>query len=108
MSELKTTSDITPSKIIKLAMSRLKARGKGILVLHDIHPATVAALPGLLKDLKDRGFRVVQVVAAAPQGNSKNLLTRDEARRIAANITKLASEWGEVGKIAEQTVTAKP
>ena len=37
-----------------LAMSRLEARGKGILLLHDIHPATVAALPGLLKDLKQR------------------------------------------------------
>jgi peptidoglycan/xylan/chitin deacetylase (PgdA/CDA1 family) len=59
---------ITPSKIIKLAMNRLEARGKGILVLHDIHPATVAALPGLLKELKDRGFRVVQVVATSPQG----------------------------------------
>jgi peptidoglycan/xylan/chitin deacetylase (PgdA/CDA1 family) len=57
---------ITPSKIIALAMNRLEARGKGILLLHDIHPATVAALPGLLKNLKEQGFRVVQVVAAAP------------------------------------------
>jgi hypothetical protein len=39
---------ITPKKIITLAMNRLEARGKGILLLHDIHPATVAALPGLL------------------------------------------------------------
>ena len=57
---------ITPTKIIELAMNRLEARGKGILVLHDIHPATVAALPGLLKDLKERGFHVVQVVPSAP------------------------------------------
>jgi peptidoglycan-N-acetylglucosamine deacetylase len=57
---------ITPSKIIALAMKRLEARGKGILLLHDIHPATVAALPGLLKDLKEQGFHVVQVVPAAP------------------------------------------
>jgi hypothetical protein len=47
-------------------MRRLEARGKGILLLHDIHPATVAALPGLLKALKDNGFRIVQVVPAAP------------------------------------------
>jgi len=57
---------ITPSKIIALAMKRLEARGKGILLLHDIHPATVAALPGLLKELKEKGFRVVQVVPAVP------------------------------------------
>ena len=53
---------ISSKKIIALAMKRLEARGKGILLLHDIHPATVAALPGLLKDLKQRGFHIVQVV----------------------------------------------
>jgi peptidoglycan/xylan/chitin deacetylase (PgdA/CDA1 family) len=51
--------------IIAAAMKRLEASGKGILLLHDIHPKTVAALPGLLKELKDKGFHVVQVVPAA-------------------------------------------
>ena len=45
-------------------MRRLEAKGRGILLLHDIHPATVLALPVLLKELKDRGYRVVHVVAA--------------------------------------------
>ena len=53
---------ISASRIIALAVSRLEARGKGILLLHDIHPATVVALPGLLKDLKQHGFRIVHVV----------------------------------------------
>jgi peptidoglycan-N-acetylglucosamine deacetylase len=58
---------ITPAQIIKLAMSRLEKRGKGsILLLHDIHPATVAALPGLLGELKDHGYHIVQVVPPAP------------------------------------------
>ncbi len=56
---------ISGQQIIALAMRRLEARGKGILLLHDIHPATVAALPGLLKQLKDKGFHIVQVVPAA-------------------------------------------
>ena len=56
---------IAPSQIIARAMSRLEAKGKGMLLLHDIHPWTVAALPGLLKALKDKGFRVVQVVPSA-------------------------------------------
>jgi len=54
---------ISPKKIIALAMSRLEARGKGILLLHDIHRATAVALPGILKELKDRGFHVVHVAS---------------------------------------------
>jgi peptidoglycan/xylan/chitin deacetylase (PgdA/CDA1 family) len=56
---------ISPSQIIARGMSRLEAKGKGMLLLHDIHPWTVAALPGLLKALKDKGFRIVQVVPSA-------------------------------------------
>ncbi len=56
---------ISPEQIRALALKRLEARGKGILLLHDIHPKTVAALPGILKDLKDNGFHVVQVVPSA-------------------------------------------
>jgi peptidoglycan-N-acetylglucosamine deacetylase len=56
---------ISASQIIARAMSRLEAKGKGMLLLHDIHPWTVAALPGLFKALKDHGFRIVQVVPAA-------------------------------------------
>lgn len=50
--------------VIAAAMKRLEARGKGILLLHDIHPRTVSALPGLLKELKDKGFHIVHVVPA--------------------------------------------
>ena len=56
---------IGPEQIRSLALKRLQALGKGILLLHDIHAKTVAALPGILKDLKDNGFRVVQVVPSA-------------------------------------------
>jgi peptidoglycan/xylan/chitin deacetylase (PgdA/CDA1 family) len=55
---------IRSSEIVRRAMSRLEKRGKGILLLHDIHPATVAALPGLLRELKEKGFRIVHVVPA--------------------------------------------
>ncbi|MGH6665876.1 MAG: hypothetical protein ACREB2_13400, partial [Pseudolabrys sp.] len=41
---------------------RLDEKGRGILLLHDIHPATVMALPTILKELKERGYHVVQVV----------------------------------------------
>jgi peptidoglycan-N-acetylglucosamine deacetylase len=57
---------ITAKQIISLALSRLEKRGRGILLLHDIHPWTADALPGLLKQLKDNGFRIVNVVPAGP------------------------------------------
>jgi peptidoglycan/xylan/chitin deacetylase (PgdA/CDA1 family) len=57
---------IKSSEIARRAMSRLEARGKGILLLHDIHGSTVAALPELLKQLKEQGFHVVHVVPAPP------------------------------------------
>jgi peptidoglycan/xylan/chitin deacetylase (PgdA/CDA1 family) len=56
---------IGPEQIRSLALKRLQAMGKGILLLHDIHAKTAAALPGILKDLKDNGFRIVQVVPSA-------------------------------------------
>jgi peptidoglycan/xylan/chitin deacetylase (PgdA/CDA1 family) len=56
---------ISSNEIVKRAMARLDAKGRGILLLHDIHENTVAALPDLLKELKEKHFRVVQVVAAS-------------------------------------------
>jgi peptidoglycan/xylan/chitin deacetylase (PgdA/CDA1 family) len=51
-------------EIVRRAMRRLDEKGRGILLLHDIHPATAQAVPTLLRQLKERGYRVVQVVAA--------------------------------------------
>jgi peptidoglycan/xylan/chitin deacetylase (PgdA/CDA1 family) len=53
----------TPNALIQRAMKRLNARGRGIILMHDIHPATALALPALLKALKKGGYRVVHVVA---------------------------------------------
>lgn len=58
---------ISAAKVHDLAMSRLNAMGKGILLLHDIHPRTVAALPKILHDMKAQGYHIVHVVAATPE-----------------------------------------
>jgi peptidoglycan-N-acetylglucosamine deacetylase len=55
---------ISPAKVYDLAMKRMEAAGKGILLLHDIQARTVAALPKILHDMKARGFRIVHVVPA--------------------------------------------
>ncbi|HTT48922.1 MAG TPA: polysaccharide deacetylase family protein [Pseudolabrys sp.] len=65
---------ISAQQIVKRAMRRLDAKGRGILLLHDIHPATAMALPTLLKELKTHGYHVVQVVAKGERPPSVPIL----------------------------------
>jgi peptidoglycan/xylan/chitin deacetylase (PgdA/CDA1 family) len=58
---------ISSSRVYDLAISRIEAKGKGILLLHDIQARTVAALPRILHELKAQGFRIVHVVPATPE-----------------------------------------
>jgi len=60
----------TPGALIQRTMRRLNAKGRGILLMHDIHPATALALPELLKRLKASGYHVVHVVAAGERPKS--------------------------------------
>jgi peptidoglycan-N-acetylglucosamine deacetylase len=58
---------VSSRRVHDLALQRLKRKGKGILLLHDIQPRTVAALPGILRDLKAGGYRIVHVVPATAE-----------------------------------------
>ncbi|WP_426615548.1 polysaccharide deacetylase family protein [Bradyrhizobium sp. McL0616] len=58
---------VSPDRVYQLAIQRLEAKGKGILLLHDIQPRTVAALPKIIRDLKARGYRIVHVVPATAE-----------------------------------------
>src|SRR4029077_6810375 len=53
---------INASEVVRRAIARLDEKGKGILLLHDIQPATALALPELLRGLKAKGYRIVHVV----------------------------------------------
>ena len=57
---------IAAQTIVERALARLERKRKGILLLHDIQPATALALPQLLQELKSRGYRIVHVVPAGP------------------------------------------
>jgi peptidoglycan-N-acetylglucosamine deacetylase len=59
---------ISAKQVLQRALDRLERKGKGILLLHDIQPATVLALPGLLQALNARGYRIVHVV---PSGSDR-------------------------------------
>ena len=57
---------ISASAITARALERLEARRRGMILLHDIQPATALAMPTILKELKRRGYRIVHVVPATP------------------------------------------
>jgi hypothetical protein len=59
---------INASEVVRRAIARLDEKGKGILLLHDIQPATALALPELLRELKNKGYRIVHVV---PRGKGE-------------------------------------
>jgi peptidoglycan/xylan/chitin deacetylase (PgdA/CDA1 family) len=59
---------IPAAEVVRRTISRLEEKGKGILLLHDIQPATALGISELLRELKARGYRVVHVVPrGAPQ-----------------------------------------
>ncbi|MEJ0094609.1 MAG: polysaccharide deacetylase family protein [Methylocella sp.] len=61
---------------LALVLSRLEQEKRGILLMHDIKAQTAAMLPDLLRELKQRGFKIVHIapgddpppLRAAPPG----------------------------------------
>jgi peptidoglycan/xylan/chitin deacetylase (PgdA/CDA1 family) len=65
-----------PEQVVASVMTKLKKRGKGIVLLHDFQHPTSLALPELLAQLKAGGYKIVQVRAKDPV---KTLPAYDEA-----------------------------
>jgi peptidoglycan-N-acetylglucosamine deacetylase len=63
----------SPEEVIKRTLTRVEAKHSGIVLLHDVQPHTAAAVPILLRELKARGFRIVQAVA--PDTQTKPIAT---------------------------------
>ncbi|MDO9412574.1 MAG: polysaccharide deacetylase family protein [Pseudolabrys sp.] len=63
-----------PDQVIKTVMSKLEKTGKGIILMHDFQQATATAAPDLLKQLKDGGYKVVQITGAKPTEPKKEFV----------------------------------
>ena len=55
-----------PDQVVKSVISKLDKHGKGIILMHDFQHATSEAIPEILKQLKAKGFKIVQVVGKTP------------------------------------------
>jgi len=49
--------------ITRRTLANMAESDGGVLIIHETHPAMIAALPGLLDELNRRGFRFVQITA---------------------------------------------
>jgi peptidoglycan/xylan/chitin deacetylase (PgdA/CDA1 family) len=90
-----------PQSVIRRVEASLNRHGRGIILLHDIHPSTAAAVPGLLALLKAKGFKVVhlqpksslETLATYPAPNSTEpRYTTASRRRLVAHSTP-AKPW---------------
>jgi len=90
---------IKDREITKRALARIEAQGKGILLLHDIQPATALALPVILKELKARGFKIVHVVPATAERPA----TPTEPEQWAVRRAPGSQIWPRIAVIGEET-----
>jgi peptidoglycan/xylan/chitin deacetylase (PgdA/CDA1 family) len=98
---------ITAEKVTALSLSRLEAKKKGILLLHDIHDRTAKALPVLLRELKKRGYRIVHVTPAS--GAVAKIEDKpDEKTPAKTEQTAVASSDEKTPAKTEQTAAASP
>ena len=65
------------SKVVERnILSELAKQKKGIILMHDIHAWTAAQLPDLLKELHDRGYKIVHFV---PKGQIETVASYNAA-----------------------------
>jgi peptidoglycan/xylan/chitin deacetylase (PgdA/CDA1 family) len=99
---------ISDKEVVRRVMQRLNAQGRGMLLLHDIQPATVLALPVLLRQLKARGYRIVHVVPARPGRPKTETLAGQWQWRYGPTPPAVASlDVSGVGAIPGLPVTAR-
>jgi peptidoglycan/xylan/chitin deacetylase (PgdA/CDA1 family) len=66
----------TADHLVKSVMQKLDKRGKGIILMHDIHKTTAKAVPMLLAELKAKGYKIVHMTA---KGQVTTLAEYDQA-----------------------------
>ena len=103
-----------PAQVHRNVLSQLENAKKGIILFHDIQPATAGALGGLLDELKARGFKVVHLTATAPVATLPEfdaIADKEMARKSTiASADPLASRsivWPMAGGDSAQKAAAK-
>jgi peptidoglycan/xylan/chitin deacetylase (PgdA/CDA1 family) len=68
---------ISSEEVVRRPIEKLEVVGRGVVLFHDIQPRTVSALPVFLRELKQRGFKVVHVAPAGPtQAKTETMISQ--------------------------------
>ena len=100
-----------PDAVHRKVMIDLARAKKGIILFHDIQPSTARALPGLLADLKAKGYRIVHLqpktdatTMAEFDAKAQQELERRRAAVASQPLTRRAFTWPVSGVRAEPAV----
>ncbi|MFS8114752.1 polysaccharide deacetylase family protein [Rhizobium jaguaris] len=70
----------TPAAVVTRTMNQLHQRGRGIILMHDIHQRTAIMLPTLLTRLEREGYKVVTLKYKGSSAPATNLIAEASAR----------------------------
>jgi peptidoglycan/xylan/chitin deacetylase (PgdA/CDA1 family) len=103
-----------PGTVHRRVMGDLARPRKGIILFHDIQPSTARALPGLLADLKAKGYRVVHMVPKATAATvaefdvqAEQELERKRTAAAARPLAKRALTWPVADGVPKEPASAK-
>ncbi len=85
-------------RLVNAVMSKLRAKGKGILLFHDTKTVTANAIPELLRRLKAGGFKVVHVVG---KNRTKTIAKYDQRMSKYTHRTKVRIADASGGSLAK-------
>ena len=103
-----------PGTVHRRVMAGLAHAKKGIILFHDIQPSTARALPGLLTELKAKGYRVVHMVPKAAvatvaefDSQAEKELERRRAVAEARPLARRALTWPVATGLPKEPASAK-
>jgi peptidoglycan-N-acetylglucosamine deacetylase len=103
-----------PGSVHRKVMAGLAHSGKGIVLFHDIQPSTARALPGLLSELKAKGYRIVHMQPKAPattvaefDSQAEQELDRRRTRLADQPLAKRSVTWPVANSLPMRSVAVK-
>ena len=72
----------TPASVVARTMNQLHQRGRGIILMHDIHQRTVNMLPALLTRMEKEGYKVVTLKYRHAPAPATNLLAQADTKMV--------------------------